>query len=67
MPAIWSRSARCRAHRPQLGRGARTITSAPAEAIGMGGEIGSLRPGRRADVVIWDGDPLENQLARRRW
>ena len=25
----------------------------------MGGEIGSLRPGRRADVVIWDGDPLE--------
>lgn len=36
-----------------------TITSRPAEAIGMGDEIGSLRPGRRADVVIWDGDPLE--------
>lgn len=36
-----------------------TITSKPAEAIGMGGEIGSLRPGRRADVVIWSGDPLE--------
>jgi imidazolonepropionase-like amidohydrolase len=36
-----------------------TVTSAPAEALGMGGEIGSLRPGRRADVVIWDGDPLE--------
>ncbi|UZK70521.1 amidohydrolase family protein [Sphingomonas sp. S1-29] len=36
-----------------------TITSKPAEAIGMGGEIGSLRPGRRGDVVIWDGDPLE--------
>jgi imidazolonepropionase-like amidohydrolase len=35
------------------------ISSGPAEAIGMGGEIGSLRPGRRADVVIWDGDPLE--------
>ena len=35
------------------------ITSAPAEAIGMGDEIGSLRPGRRGDVVIWDGDPLE--------
>ena len=26
---------------------------------GLGGEIGSLRPGRRADVVVWDGDPLE--------
>ncbi|AGH48167.1 amidohydrolase 3 [Sphingomonas sp. MM-1] len=40
-----------------------TITSLPAEAIGMGGEIGSLRPGRRADVVIWDGDPLELSTA----
>lgn len=36
-----------------------TITSKPAAAIGMDGEIGSLRAGRRADVVIWDGDPLE--------
>jgi imidazolonepropionase-like amidohydrolase len=36
-----------------------TVTSRPAAMIGMDGEIGSLRPGRRADVVIWDGDPLE--------
>ena len=36
-----------------------TITSKPAEVLGMDGEIGSLRPGRRADVVIWSGDPLE--------
>lgn len=36
-----------------------SITSKPAAAIGMDGEIGSLRAGRRADVVIWDGDPLE--------
>jgi imidazolonepropionase-like amidohydrolase len=35
------------------------ITSGPAEALGMGSEFGSLRPGRRADVVLWDGDPLE--------
>lgn len=35
------------------------ISSAPAEAVGLGDEIGSLRPGRRADVVVWDGDPLE--------
>ncbi|MBY0519614.1 MAG: amidohydrolase, partial [Sphingomonas sp.] len=27
--------------------------------VGLGSEIGSLRPGRRGDVVIWDGDPLE--------
>jgi imidazolonepropionase-like amidohydrolase len=36
-----------------------TITSKPAEIMGVGNEIGSLRAGRRADVVIWDGDPLE--------
>jgi imidazolonepropionase-like amidohydrolase len=36
-----------------------TVSSRPAAALGMDGEIGSLRPGRRADVVIWDGDPLE--------
>ncbi|HEV2748320.1 MAG TPA: amidohydrolase family protein [Allosphingosinicella sp.] len=35
------------------------VTSAPAEVMGMGGEFGSLRPGRRADLVVWDGDPLE--------
>ncbi len=35
------------------------ITSAPARAAGMDGVIGSLRPGRVGDLVIWDGDPLE--------
>ena len=39
------------------------ITSRAAEAIGMGGELGSLSPGRRADVVIWSGDPLEGTSA----
>jgi imidazolonepropionase-like amidohydrolase len=35
------------------------ISSRPAEAVGLGAEIGSLAAGRRADVVIWSGDPLE--------
>ena len=35
------------------------ITSRPAEIMGMGRELGSLAPGRRADVVIWSGDPLQ--------
>ena len=35
------------------------ITSGPAAALGMDNELGSLRAGRRADVVLWDGDPLE--------
>jgi imidazolonepropionase-like amidohydrolase len=39
------------------------ITSAPAEVLGIGNEVGSLRPGRRGDVVIWSGDPLDNLSA----
>lgn len=35
------------------------ISSGPAEAIGMGDKIGSLKAGRVGDVVVWDGDPLE--------
>lgn len=36
------------------------ISSGPAAIYGMGREMGSLAPGRRADVVVWNGDPLEN-------
>jgi imidazolonepropionase-like amidohydrolase len=36
-----------------------TITSGPAVAAGVDDQIGSLRPGRVGDLVIWDGDPLE--------
>lgn len=35
------------------------ITGRVAEVMGLSGDIGSLKPGRRADVVIWDADPLE--------
>jgi len=45
------------------GEALRLITSAPAETVGLGGEIGSLAPGRRADVVIWSGDPLDPRSA----
>ena len=45
------------------GEALRLITSAPAEIVGLGGEIGSLAPGRRADVVIWSGDPLDPRSA----
>lgn len=41
------------------GQALASITSIPAEIIGEGDRIGSLKPGRAGDVVIWDGDPLE--------
>jgi imidazolonepropionase-like amidohydrolase len=37
----------------------RAVTLTPAETFGVDASIGSLRPGRDADVVIWDGDPFE--------
>jgi imidazolonepropionase-like amidohydrolase len=36
------------------------ISSVPAAILGMGDKFGSLKPGLAGDVVIWDGDPLEN-------
>ena len=35
------------------------ISSVPAEIMGVGDRLGSLKAGRAADVVVWDGDPLE--------
>jgi imidazolonepropionase-like amidohydrolase len=35
------------------------ITSRPAEILGLGRDFGSLEAGRRADVVVWSGDPLQ--------
>ena len=37
----------------------RAITLAPAETFGVADRIGSLRPGRDANIVVWDGDPFE--------
>ena len=52
----------------QWGEALAAITSGPADALGMGNDIGSLRPGRRADVVLWNGDPLElTSHAERVW
>ncbi|MBV8978553.1 MAG: amidohydrolase family protein [Alphaproteobacteria bacterium] len=35
------------------------ITRNPAEIWGLADSYGTLEPGKDADVVIWDGDPLE--------
>ncbi|TNC27802.1 metal-dependent hydrolase family protein [Amycolatopsis alkalitolerans] len=36
----------------------RSATTVAAELVGMTGEIGTLRPGARADLLVVDGDPL---------
>jgi imidazolonepropionase-like amidohydrolase len=35
------------------------VTLAPAEVFGVADRVGSLRPGREGNVVIWSGDPFE--------
>ena len=40
-----------------------TVTLNPAKAFGLADKIGSIEPGKRADVVIWNGDPLDTQGA----
>ena len=37
----------------------RAVTLGPAEAFGVADRIGSLQPGREANVVVWSGDPFE--------
>lgn len=44
-------------------RALRTITLGPAEAFGMAGELGTVSRGKRANLVLWSGDPLELETA----
>ncbi|WP_306016594.1 amidohydrolase family protein [Oceanicaulis sp. MMSF_3324] len=37
----------------------RAVTLTPAEIYGVGDRFGALATGYTADVVVWDGDPLE--------
>jgi imidazolonepropionase-like amidohydrolase len=37
----------------------RAVTLAPAEFFGVADRVGSLRPGREGNVVVWSGDPFE--------
>ena len=44
----------------------RSATSAPAEMLGMAGEIGVIAPGAYADVIAVRGDPLKDVAELRR-
>jgi len=35
------------------------VTLAPAEMYGVAAEVGSIEPGKSADLIIWGADPLE--------
>jgi len=37
-----------------------SVTSNPAEMLGLSAEVGSLKVGTRADLVLWTGHPLDS-------
>ncbi|HEX3647532.1 MAG TPA: amidohydrolase family protein, partial [Pseudonocardiaceae bacterium] len=37
----------------------RALTVNPAEILRLDDQVGSLKPGLDADVVVWSGDPLD--------
>jgi imidazolonepropionase-like amidohydrolase len=41
-------------------------TSSAAELMGLGDELGTLEPGKRADLVLLEGDPLDVTTLRER-
>jgi hypothetical protein len=44
------------------------LTSAPAAALGLSDKLGRIEPGLIADLVLWNGDPLEvSSLAEQVW
>jgi len=46
----------------------KAITLAPAEAFGKASELGSVENGKRANLVLWSGDPLElSTIAEKVW
>jgi imidazolonepropionase-like amidohydrolase len=47
------------AHGLPFAAGLAAITINPARIWGVADRIGSLEPGKDADIVIWSGDPLE--------
>jgi len=35
------------------------LTRVPAQVLGVADRIGSIEPGKQADLVLWEGDPLD--------
>ncbi len=41
------------------GQALKALTINPAEIMGLDDRIGSIKVGKDADLVVWNGDPLD--------
>ena len=49
-------------------RAVRWMTANPAKALGIADKVGTLEPGKMADVVLWNGTPFSvYALAEQVW
>jgi imidazolonepropionase-like amidohydrolase len=55
---VWREIALLRDHGASSMAAIQAATSAAARLLGLDGELGSIQPGKLADVVLVDGDPL---------
>lgn len=47
------------AHGLSWGAALEALSLAPAQIFGIDDQLGSIEPGKIANIVVWDGDPLE--------
>ena len=44
------------------------LTRVPAQVLGVGDRLGTIAPGKLADLVLWTGDPLDvANVAQQLW
>ncbi|MDO8485769.1 MAG: amidohydrolase family protein, partial [Candidatus Limnocylindrales bacterium] len=55
---VWREMVLLRDHGASPMAAIRAATSSAARLLGLDGEVGSVEPGKRADLVLVDGDPL---------
>jgi hypothetical protein len=55
----WYQAARCVREGIPRETAIAAITTTPAKLLGLGDRLGSIEPGKDADILVLDGDPLE--------
>ena len=58
---LWYQAAHCVREGVKRSKALKAITLWPAEMLGLGDRLGSLEPGKDANILVLSGDPLDAQ------